>query len=46
VRFVGSYRLKGDEITMIFTSGNNLNHRPTDFAGKPSYRFVMRRVKQ
>jgi uncharacterized protein (TIGR03067 family) len=46
VRFVGSYRLKGDEITMIFTPGNQINHRPTDFAGKPPYRFVLRRVRQ
>jgi uncharacterized protein (TIGR03067 family) len=46
VRFVGSYRLRGDEMTMIFTSGNRLDARPTDFNGRHPFRFVLRRVKR
>jgi uncharacterized protein (TIGR03067 family) len=46
VMFVGSYRLKGDQITMIFGPGDRLKGRPTDFDGTPPFRFVMRRVKR
>jgi uncharacterized protein (TIGR03067 family) len=46
VRYVGSYRLEGERMTMIFVSGNNLAQRPTDFAGKPEFRFIMRRIKR
>jgi uncharacterized protein (TIGR03067 family) len=44
VRFVGSYRIQGGEITMIFNRGYRLGQRPTDFAGKAENRFVLRRV--
>jgi uncharacterized protein (TIGR03067 family) len=44
--YVGSYRLKGNEITMIFTHAGRLEQRPTDFKGKPQFRFVMRRIKR
>ena len=42
--YVGSYRLHGGELTMILTSGDRLEARPTDFDGKPELRFVLRRV--
>jgi uncharacterized protein (TIGR03067 family) len=46
IRFVGSYRLEGDRMTMIFVAGNRLEQRPTDFNGKSDYRFIMRRIKR
>jgi uncharacterized protein (TIGR03067 family) len=46
VMFVGSYRLQKDQMTMILTSGSNLEKRPTDFAGMPQYRFIIKRVKR
>jgi uncharacterized protein (TIGR03067 family) len=42
--FVGSYRLYKDELTMILTSDDRLEARPTDFEGKPEIRLVLRRV--
>ena len=45
-RYVGSYRLKGDEMTMIFASGSQLERRPTDFSARTPYRFVLRRMKR
>jgi uncharacterized protein (TIGR03067 family) len=46
VRFVGSYRLHKDRLTMIFGRGDRVEGRPVDFAGKVPYRFVLRRVKR
>jgi uncharacterized protein (TIGR03067 family) len=46
VQYVGSYRLDGDRITLVFTSGDRLERRPTQFDGKTPYRFVLRRVKR
>ena len=46
VMFVGSYRLQRDQITMIFKYGNNVAQRPTDFAGRPEYHYVMRRIRR
>jgi uncharacterized protein (TIGR03067 family) len=43
-RFVGIYRLQGDQITMTFNGGDRPEHRPTDVAGKAEYRFVLRRI--
>jgi hypothetical protein len=42
--FVGSYRLQGGQLTMIFNRGEFLERRPTDFEGKSEFRFVLRRV--
>jgi uncharacterized protein (TIGR03067 family) len=44
VRYVGSYRLQGGQLTMIFNGGARLDQRPTDFEGKPEYRYVLRHV--
>lgn len=44
VAYVGSYLLNRDQLTMIFTSGSALENRPKDFAGKPAWRYVFRRV--
>lgn len=47
VTFVGSYRLRKDQITMIFCSGDDPSIRPTDFASKQvAYRFVLKRIKR
>jgi uncharacterized protein (TIGR03067 family) len=47
VRFVGSYRLERDRMTMIFASGQDLAQRPRDFQQKQvPYRFVMKRVRR
>src|SRR5260370_24483637 len=46
VMFVGSYRLQKDKIAMIFRYNNNVNQRPTDFASKPEYHYVLRRIKR
>jgi uncharacterized protein (TIGR03067 family) len=45
VGYVGSYRLQGDELTMIFTIGGQLQQRPTDFTAPP-YKYVLRRVRR
>ena len=44
VTFVGSYRLQGNELTIVFCSGSRLEVRPTDFGGKPVYRYRFRRL--
>jgi uncharacterized protein (TIGR03067 family) len=44
VSWVGSYRLQGDQMTLIFSSGTSVEQRPTDFNGKPQWRYVLRRV--
>jgi uncharacterized protein (TIGR03067 family) len=46
VMYVGSYRLEGDRMTMIFISGNHPDRRPTDFNGQNEFRFIMRRIKR
>jgi hypothetical protein len=45
---VGSYRLDGHEMTMVFATGQDVSARPTDFGTSPpeGWRFVMRRVKR
>ena len=42
-RFVGSYRLRHGELTMILRTGDRLDARPTDFDGEPEFRIVLRR---
>jgi uncharacterized protein (TIGR03067 family) len=44
VSHCGSYRLQNDRLTMIFAGGTRIEDRPRDFAGKPSWRYVFRRV--
>jgi len=44
ISFVGSYRLRKDEMTLIFNRGDRLEARPTDFSGAAEFRFVLRRV--
>jgi uncharacterized protein (TIGR03067 family) len=46
VSWVGSYRLSKGEMTMIFNSGDRVEQRPTDFAGKPQWRYVLRRIQR
>jgi len=46
VMYVGSYRMQGERLTMIFRNGQRLADRPTDFDGKPEFRFVMRRIRR
>jgi uncharacterized protein (TIGR03067 family) len=43
--YVGSYRLQGSELTMVFSSGDDLSRRPTDFEKSTAdWRYVMRRT--
>lgn len=44
--FVGSYLLEAERLTLIFKSSSDLSARPTDFTGKPEYRFVLRRTRR
>src|SRR5262249_25938841 len=46
VMYVGSYRLQKDQLTMIFSNGNDVSRRPTDFGGNPTWRYVLRRVRR
>ena len=46
VSWVGSYRLERDRLTLIFNSGNNVAQRPTDFSGKPQWRYVLKRIRR
>jgi len=45
VVFVGSYRIKDGRLTLVFASGSRLESRPTDFAGRRGWRYVLRRVR-
>jgi hypothetical protein len=42
--WLGSYRIEGDKLTLIFQTNATWTNRPTDFTGKPEYRFVLRRM--
>jgi uncharacterized protein (TIGR03067 family) len=44
VAFVGSYRVRGDELTLVFDSGSNVEQRQKDFEGRPTWRYVLRRL--
>jgi uncharacterized protein (TIGR03067 family) len=46
ISFVGSYRLRKDEMTLIFNRGDRLEARPTDFLGEAEFRFILRRVQR
>ena len=46
VQWVGSYRLRGDELTLIFNGGSRVEQRPTDFAGKPQWRYELKRLRR
>jgi hypothetical protein len=48
VNFVGSYRLRGDQMTFLLQHGNRKDARLTDFDSAPAtgYRFIMRRIKR
>ena len=46
VTFVGSYRLRKDEMTMVLNRGDRAEQRPTDFASKSDFRFILRRIKR
>jgi uncharacterized protein (TIGR03067 family) len=44
--YIGSYKLEGELLTMIFKSGANIGDRPIDFGGRHEFRFVHRRTKR
>jgi uncharacterized protein (TIGR03067 family) len=44
--FVGSYRLCGEEMTLILDRGDRLEARPIDFDGKAGRRFVLHRIRR
>jgi uncharacterized protein (TIGR03067 family) len=46
VEMVGSYRLKKDELIMIFTESERVEERPTDFSGTSEYRVELRRIRR
>jgi uncharacterized protein (TIGR03067 family) len=46
VMFVGSYRLNGNELTLVFAGGNRIDQRPRDIDGTPEYRYVFRRARR
>ena len=41
--WIGSYRIEGDRLTMIFKSGSSWSDRPTDFNATHEYRFILRK---
>jgi uncharacterized protein (TIGR03067 family) len=43
--WVGSYRVEGNQLTMIFKSGTMLEQRPTDFGATHEYRFILKRMR-
>ena len=46
VELVGSYRLKKDQMIMIFTESERVEERPTDFSGTSEYRVELRRIRR
>jgi len=46
IGYVGSYHLLHDQLTLIFTPGSQLADRPTDFTGKPTWKYVLRRIRR
>jgi uncharacterized protein (TIGR03067 family) len=43
--WIGSYRIQGDRLTLIFKSGNSWSDRPIDFDGRHEYRFILRKKR-
>lgn len=43
--WIGSYRIEGDRLTMIFKSGSSWTDRPTDFNATHEYRFILRKKR-
>jgi hypothetical protein len=41
--YVGSYRMQGDRLILVFVSDKDMNKRSTDFSGKAAYHFELRR---
>src|SRR5262249_12502104 len=41
--YVGSYRMQGDRLILVFVSNKDLANRSTDFSGKAPYHFELRR---
>ena len=46
VEIVGSYRLRNDEMTMIFVEDAREERRPTDFSRPTEYRIELRRIRR
>jgi uncharacterized protein (TIGR03067 family) len=46
IEMVGSYRLRRDELIMIFDEDESLQRRPTDFSGKVAYRVELKRIRR
>ena len=48
VDFVGSYRLRGDDLTILLRHGGRTEDRPTDVDSAPAagHRFVLRRIRR
>jgi uncharacterized protein (TIGR03067 family) len=43
--WIGSYRIEGDRLTLIFKSGSDWSNRPTDFNATHEYRFILRKKR-
>jgi uncharacterized protein (TIGR03067 family) len=43
--WIGSYRVEGNQLTMIFKSGASYDDRPIDFAATHEYRFILKRMR-
>jgi uncharacterized protein (TIGR03067 family) len=41
--YVGSYRMQGDRLVLVFKSQVPFAQRPTDFSGKADYHFELQR---
>ena len=41
--YVGSYRVQGDRLILVFESNKDMANRSTDFSGKAPYHFELRR---
>jgi len=43
--WIGSYRVEGDRLTLIFHSGSSWKDRPVDFNATHEYRFILRKKR-
>jgi uncharacterized protein (TIGR03067 family) len=46
IGYVGSYLRQPDRLILVFTPGSQVAARPTDFTGKPTWKYVLRRVRR